>query len=255
MIIDVHGHWGPWPFSMDVASAEVNDELCARYGIDIQLVSSSYAVIVDAVEGNAMLDRVLAAHPRLRGLVVLDPHDPHATARELEKYIYPGSSWVGAKFHEDYSRTAVDSAEAHTVFRLVAQAGVPLLSHTWDRSVLALADACARIDGLRAVAGHMGGSGWRLAPEAAQRSPRIFFEPSYSIAQSGRYRWVADRIPLRQLMFGTDATLIDPAVAFGSILSADLRPDEIEHILWMNAAREFGLGEAVQTPAHGREEE
>lgn len=247
-IIDVHAHWGAWPFSMEVGDAAVNDELCERYGIDLQFVSASEAVIVDPVRGNAALDRVLVDHPRLRGLVVIDPNDLAATGRDLERYIHPGSRWVGAKLHEDYTQTPVGSSRAREALKLVAQAGVPILVHTWDHSVLDLADACVAIDGLTAIAGHMGGSGWRLAPEAASRTDRIFLEPSYSIATRGRYAWVAERVATEQLLFGTDATLIDPAVALGAVLAAGLDSDTLDAVMWRNAARVFDIDvSALQT--------
>lgn len=242
MIIDVHGHWGPWPFSMEVAGAQTNDELCDRYGIDVQFVSSSLGVVVDPVAGNAALDAVLDDHPRLRGLVVIDPNNPAATERDLERYLTGDGRWVGAKLHEDYAHSPLKTARARDALRLVAQAGVPVLAHTWGESILHLAEACAAIDGLRAVAGHMGGSEWRLAPQAAERSDRIFLEPSYSVAERGRIAWVAERVPMRQLMFGTDATLIDPAVALGSVLAAGLDRKTYDAMMWANAAREFAIG-------------
>ena len=34
-IIDVHGHWGPWFFAMDIGSVEENERLLDYYGIDL----------------------------------------------------------------------------------------------------------------------------------------------------------------------------------------------------------------------------
>ena len=45
MLIDVHAHWGPWFFSMDVGPIDVNIELMDRFGIDIQLVSAIEAIV------------------------------------------------------------------------------------------------------------------------------------------------------------------------------------------------------------------
>ena len=67
MIIDVHAHWGPWFFSMDVGSVAVNSELLDRFGIDIQLVSAIEAIVYDAPAGNRSLAAQLPADPRLRG--------------------------------------------------------------------------------------------------------------------------------------------------------------------------------------------
>lgn len=58
-IIDVHAHWGPWPYHRDDAanaanaesaeSADTNLRLMDRYGIDVQIVSAAEAVTYDAV--------------------------------------------------------------------------------------------------------------------------------------------------------------------------------------------------------------
>ena len=57
MIIDVHAHWGPWFFSMEVGSVGVNSELLDRFGIDIQLVSAIEAIVYDAPAGNRALSK------------------------------------------------------------------------------------------------------------------------------------------------------------------------------------------------------
>jgi len=43
------------------------------------------------------------------------------------------------------------------------------------------------------------------------------------------------------MMFGTDATLIDPSVALGALEAADLTPEEDEAITHANAMALFGL--------------
>ncbi|HKN51450.1 MAG TPA: amidohydrolase family protein, partial [Amycolatopsis sp.] len=55
------------------------------------------------------------------------------------------------------------------------------------------------------------------------------------------FRYALDRVPLDQLLFGTDSTLVDPAIAMGVVLEDDLTDDEYEHVMWRNAARLFGI--------------
>jgi hypothetical protein len=87
----------------------------------------------------------------------------------------------------------------------------------------------------------MGASGWRLVAEAAARSDRIWFEPCWSAPDAGRIRWVLDRVGPSRLMFGTDATLIDPSVAFGAIEAAERDGAELEAVMGSTAAELFDL--------------
>lgn len=244
MIIDVHGHWGPWFFSMDVGDIEVNIELLDRFGIDVQLVSAIEAIVYDAPAGNRALARVLeGGDPRLRGLVVVDPRRLAEARRDLEELLRGDGSttWVGAKIHTDYTRTPIASAAMQAAVELTTEFSLPTLVHTWGNNVLDLADLAVRVPGARLIAGHMGAPGWRLVPEAAQRSDHIWFEPCWSMPEAGRIRWVLDRIGPTRLMFGTDATLIDPSVAIGAIEAADLDEAERGAVMGTNASVLFGL--------------
>ncbi|WP_432854272.1 amidohydrolase family protein [Amycolatopsis sp. CA-161197] len=247
MIIDVHGHTGPWFFSTEVGSVELNLALMDRYGIDRQVVSASEAVTYDMVSGNRRLAEVLETQPRLLGYVVVNPNDLAAAARELEKY-RPTGRFVGVKVHTTYPGRPLMSPAVRDALGLAAEAGLPVLVHTWDETVLGLVDVLERYPDLRVIAGHMGGPAWRTAVEAARRSDRLYLEPCCSITDRGRFRYALDRVPLGQMLFGTDSTLVDPAIAMGVVLEADLTDDEYEHVMGRNAARLFGL-EAGTDPA------
>lgn len=240
MIIDVHAHAGPWFFATDVGAAELNIKLMDRYGIDRQIVSASEAVTYDMVAGNRWMAEVLEAHPRLLGYVVLNPNDLAAGARELEKY-QPGGRFVGVKVHTTYPGQALLSKAIGDTMALAAEAGLPVLVHTWDESVLGLVDVLERHPDLRVIAGHMGGPAWRTAVEAACRTDRLYLEPCCSITDAGRFRYALDRVPVEQMLFGTDSTLVDPAISLGVVVDADLDEKEYEHVMWRNAARLFGI--------------
>jgi hypothetical protein len=240
MIIDVHAHAGPWFFSTDVGSVELNLALMDRYGIDRQIVSASEAVTYDMVSGNRWMAEVLDAQPRLLGYVVVNPNDLGAAARELEKY-QPTGRFVGVKVHTTYPGHALMSSAVQDALALAAEAGLPVLVHTWDETVLGLVDVLEKFPDLRVIAGHMGGPAWRAAVEAACRSDRLYLEPCCSITDRGKFRYALDRVPLEQMLFGTDSTLVDPAIAMGVVLDADLTEGEYEHVMWRNAARLFGI--------------
>ncbi|GAA2360175.1 hypothetical protein GCM10010404_11900 [Nonomuraea africana] len=238
MIVDVHAHWGPWFFTMDVA--EANLATMDRYGIGVSIVSATEAVIYDAAAGNRALDGWLATTERHYGYVTVNPRRLAEAERDLDEYL-PTGRFVGVKIHTDYTGSPVTSPQMRETLALVASRGVPALVHTWGATVLDLAQACLDTPGLRAIAGHMGADGHRHAVEAARACDRLWLEPCYSHAPAGRIAQVVAGVDPGRLLFGTDSTLIDPASAFGAVAAAGLSPDVAEMVAWRNAVQLFGL--------------
>ncbi|WP_329080832.1 MULTISPECIES: amidohydrolase family protein [unclassified Streptosporangium] len=241
MIIDVHAHWGPWFFTMDVSALTIR--AMDRYGIDLAVVSGTEAVIYDAPAGN----RALAAHldsvpgpARLYGYVTVNPRRLAEAERDLNTYL-PTGRFVGVKIHTDYTGSPATSPQLRDALALVAAAGVPALVHTWGTSVLDLAQVCLDTPGLRVIAGHMGADGYRHAIEAARACDRLYLEPCWSHFPAGRIAEVAAAVDPERLLFGTDSTLIDPASAFGSVAAAGLTGDTADRLAWRNAASLFRL--------------
>lgn len=243
-IIDVHGHWGPWFFAMNIGDEAENLRLMDSYGITMQLVSASEGVVYDAPGGNAKLAHVLERNPRLRGYLVVNPNDPVAGATDIRRHMGSGL-WSGVKIHTGYPLRGIDSPQMRDTFAMLNDFSVVVLIHTWGPDVLTLPRLLADNPRLRVIAGHMGADRWDLAAQAAQSCDRLYLEPSCSLTEALRLRHVLATAPARQLLFGTDATLIDPAVAFG--LVADAHPDAAlaEALYWRNAADLFDLHEPL----------
>lgn len=238
MIIDVHAHWGPWFFTMDVAGLSLR--AMDRYGIDLAIVSATEAVIYDAPRGNRALAEVLETNDRLYGYVTVNPRRLADAEKDLAAYL-PTGRFVGAKIHTDYTGSPVSSPRMRDALALLASLDCPALVHTWGTSVLDLAALCEQTPGLKVVAGHMGADGYRHAIEAANGCDRVYLEPCWSQAPAGRFAEVAAAVAPRQLLFGTDSTLIDPASAFGAVAAAGLSDEVAEQVAWRNAAELFGL--------------
>ncbi|TDD22129.1 amidohydrolase family protein [Nonomuraea diastatica] len=238
MIIDVHAHWGPWFFTMDVADSTL--ATMDRYGIDRAIVSATEAVIYDAPAGNRALAAYLESRDRLLGYVTVNPRRLREAEADLRAYL-PGGRFVGVKIHTDYTGSPVGSARLREALTLVAETGRPALVHTWGASVLGLAEVCLDVPGLRVIAGHMGADGFRHAIEAANACDRLYLEPCWSHAPAGRIAEVVAGVDPAQLLFGTDATLIDPSSAFGAVAAAGLSGQTAERIAWRNATALFQL--------------
>ncbi|BCJ28145.1 amidohydrolase family protein [Actinocatenispora sera] len=244
-VIDVHGHWGPWFFAMDIGDVAENLRVMDEWGISLQIVSASEAVTYDAPGGNAKLAEILAANPRLRGYLVANPNDPAATEADLKRYAGSGL-FCGVKIHTGYPRREISSPQMRDTFALLDEYAATILIHTWGGDVLDLPGLLAANPRLRVIAAHMGANRWDLAAEAARGCDRLYLEPSCSITDAGQVAHVAARVPATQLLFGTDATLIDPAVSFGLVEDAALDPATAEALYWRNAAALFDLAAPAQ---------
>ncbi|WP_117213909.1 amidohydrolase family protein [Allorhizocola rhizosphaerae] len=240
MIIDVHGHWGPWFFTMEVADLSANLAVMDRYGIDLAIVSGTEAICYDAPAGNRALAAALEQTDRLYGYVSVNPRSLADAERDLRELLAT-PRFVGAKLHTDYSGSPIASPQTHDALAMLADLDCPVLVHTWGTTVLDLAQACADLPRLRAIAGHAAADGWRHAVEAARSCDRLYLEPSWSHAPAGRFAGIVSGVDDRQLLFGTDATLIDPASAMGAVLGAGVTGETAQRLAWRNATDLFGL--------------
>jgi uncharacterized protein len=246
-IIDVHAHVGPWPFHMDTGDAAFNIRLMDKYGIGLQLVSAAEAVVYDAVAGNAALREVLAVHPRLLGYAVVNPNRIEESAEDLRRCLDTGR-FVGAKIHTHYPGRLIGTREMAEAFDVVDEAGVPLLLHTWGPEVALLPELLESRPRLRIIMGHAGGDAWREAAHAAAACDRLYLEHCRTVTDAGRIDYArAAGVPVERLLFGTDSTLMDPSVALGVVRDAGFTFEELEGVLWRNAAGLFGL-EGVLSP-------
>ncbi|WP_279581527.1 amidohydrolase family protein [Fodinicola feengrottensis] len=155
-------------------------------------------------------------------------------------------SFVGVKIHTGYPRREITSPQMRDLFALMNNFDAVVLIHSWGPDVLDLARLVDTNPRLRVIAAHMGADRWDLAAQAARDRDRLYLEPSGSVTDAGQVAYVAARVRPEQLLFGTDATLIDPAVSFGLVQDAGLTPAVAEAMYWRNAAELFGLGGAVQ---------
>ncbi|MDO5535794.1 MAG: TatD family hydrolase [Propionibacteriaceae bacterium] len=203
-------------------------------------MSAFTAIHGDVPRGNAQVSAACEDNPWLRGYVVIDPTDLRQAESELDRWL-DGERFVGVKIHPTYAGVPIASSAMRAALTLVADRGTVALVHTWGTDVADLAELVATTSGLRAIAGHMGADRWDLAAECASQVDRLYLEPSCAVALHGQMRHVVDHAPLDQLLFGTDAPLLDPCVAFGQLAAADLTAEQLQAICWTNAAALFEL--------------
>lgn len=242
-IIDIHTHYGKWPFPMKEWGIEYSLDLMRKRGISKAVMSSASAIVYDFVEGNRDMARAIEGHPELLGYVTVNPNYFDASCRELEAY-YKKPNFVGAKIHPAYCRRAINSPQTRALVRKVADCGKPLLIHTYGQGTPSqIIDLVKDCPDLPIIMGHGGADAWREAAEVVRQSENVYMEFCCSVLETDKVRRSIDIAGgADKILFGTDLDLIHPGMIAGSYEEACLSQDEKEQILFRNASRIFGIG-------------
>jgi len=240
-IIDVHSHYGKWPFPMRRWGIEYSLELMRNRGIGKTIMSSAYAIVYDFVEGNRQMAEAIEGHPEILGYVTVNPNYFEASCRELETY-YKKPNFVGAKIHPAYCRRAINAPQTRALVRKIADYGRPMLIHTYGQGtpgqILDLAKDCPN---LPIIMGHGGADAWREAADVIRQCENVYLEFCCSGLETDKVRRVIQTAGDERILFGSDLDLIHPAFIAGCYEEACLTQAEKEKILYRNASRIFGL--------------
>ena len=242
-IIDIHTHYGKWPFPMKDWGVEFSLDLMRKRGISKAIMSSAAAIVYDFAEGNRDMAAAIKDHSELLGYVTVNPNYFDSSCRELEAY-YKKPNFVGAKIHPAYCRRAINAPQTRALVRKVADYGKPLLIHTYGQGtpsqILDLAKDCPD---LPIIMGHGGADAWREAADVVKQCKNVYMEFCCSILETDKVRRSIEIAGgADQILFGTDLDLIHPGMIAGCYEEACLSRDEKEKILHQNASRLFGIG-------------
>lgn len=240
-IVDIHSHYGKWPFPMRGTGVDYTLQLMRRRNISKTIMSSSYAIVYDFVEGNRLMADAIEGHPELLGYVTVNPNYFDASCRELETY-YRKPNFVGAKIHPMYSRQAANSPEIRALVRKIAEYKRPLLIHTYGpgapSQVLDLAIECPD---LPIIMGHGGADAWREAADVVSRTKNLYMEFCCTVHETDKVRRTVEMVGADRVLFGTDLDLIHPGFIAGVYEEAELGRNDAAKILHGNACRLLGL--------------
>jgi predicted TIM-barrel fold metal-dependent hydrolase len=240
-IIDIHTHYGRWPFPMSQWGAEYCATLMKRRGISKAVMSSSYAIVYDFIEGNRQMAEGIKDYPQLNGYVTVNPNYYEASCEELEKY-YKLPNFVGAKIHPSYCRQSINSPSTRKLVRKIAEYGRPLLIHTYGAGEpTKILDLAKDNPDLPIIMGHGGADAWREAADVISQTKNIYMEFCCSALEIDKVRRTIDLIGADHILFGSDFDLIHPGFIAGSYEEAGLTQEEKEKILYKNASRIFGF--------------
>jgi predicted TIM-barrel fold metal-dependent hydrolase len=240
-IIDVHGHFGRWPFPITGDTTGNLLELMQRFDIEAAIVSSSKAIVYDMAEGNAELAVALEDTEGLLGYVTTNPNYLADSCREMDTYL-PREKFVGVKIHPTYSRCPVDAPAMAELIREIAQRNTVLKIHTFSAAAARTIGAeAARHPNLPVILAHAGGAEARETARAARDYPNVYLEFCCGHAERGKVRHALQSAGIDKILFGSDLDLLNPAFVLGMYEGADLSDSEKQAIYHDNAAKLFAL--------------
>lgn len=241
-IIDIHTHYGKWPFPMRQLDAGEMVALLKARGVAKVIVSSSKAIVYDPREGNRDLARAIAPHPELYGYVTINLNYVDEGLADLELYSR-NRQFVGAKVHPNYSALKLDSPAGRRVVEALRAYGWPLLLHTYSSAVESPWNAvpvAKENPDVPIIMAHMGGDAWPEGLRAAKESPNLHVDMCASWADADKVARAVDELGAERVLFGSDFTLFEPAHTLGMIEDAEISDDARQLILHGSAERVFG---------------
>ncbi|MCX7918261.1 MAG: amidohydrolase family protein [bacterium] len=239
--IDIHAHYGYWPFPILAESESDALRIMQEAGIEKCIFSSAKAVQYDFVAGNAELAPLLDRNPECYGYITLNPNYLVESEKEIEKY-HTHPKWVGVKLHPSYNGHPIDSAANIKLITMAESANLPLLIHTYDfgdaapRRVLSVRERCPDIPIIMA---HMGGNNWKEGIDVAEKTDKVYLDIVCSVFDYDKVGEAIDRVGVNKLVFGTDLTLIHPAIAISMFEAINLTEADKKKIYYTTALKIF----------------
>jgi len=241
-IIDVHGHYGTWPFAIQAHDANGMLRLMDCHGIERVVLSSAEAIVYDMRSGNARMADAIEGQDRILGWVVANPNFVDASCEEMDRYL-ARPQFVGMKVHPAYARTEVSDSKMAALFDEIAKWNVPVEVHTYSaaaaRQVLELGRAHPDMPIIMA---HAGASEYEAAAWCAAQVDNLFLEFCCSYAGRGRVRRAIEIAGIERIVFGSDIDLLSPAFSLGMFDDAALSDDEARMAFSGNAERILARG-------------
>jgi predicted TIM-barrel fold metal-dependent hydrolase len=242
-IVDTHVHFGDWMFPIPRVGPEKLLSYMDLYQIEYSIVSSSRAILYDFVEGNRELLAIIMNYSRLWGYIVLNPHYPEESFREVEKY-QNETKFVGFKFHPEQQAYRMNGKNAIKLLHHISntRSELPVLIHTFGKeSVENAGEAGALFPNLKIIMAHMGGETWQEGIDMAACCPNIYLDPCCSFSDADKIKTAVKTLGADRILFGSDATLLDPGFTIGMLRDAGITESQTEQIAYKNALKLFNL--------------
>ena len=247
-IIDAHGHIGSTNtfYTPDPGAAAIV-EIMDRLGVAMTGISSELAIGSDYARGNDLTAEAVHRFPgRFFGYVTPNPHYADDVIHELERG-YDELGLCAIKLHPETQQYAVTDPMCGPIWEFAAARKAVLLSHTWADNPYCrpsmFAELAEAYPQLSFLLGHSGATpeGRREAVEVAKAHKNVYLEIclsmlAFSFRPLGKGEVGADHV-----IYGTDASFIDPRFTFGKMAYAKLDDKQRRLIMAENISRLLNL--------------
>lgn len=251
MIIDAHCHLGSSPqFHLPDGSWSGLLRLMDRLGVDTA-ICSHLALLAGFWELG--LAEGLEAHRRSGGRLLLyavfDPREPESLALVDRAMAEP--AYVGIKIHPSFHGCVADDERYRPVWTYAAARRLPILTHSWcmsdynpsqQLSEPGLFEKWVReFPEAPLILGHAGGrySGHLAAARLARAYGNVYLDLAGDSYAPGLAEYLVDQAGSERVVYGSDATWIDPRTQLGRIYEARIGLEAKQRILRTNALRLF----------------
>lgn len=220
MIIDAHGHIGPW--ENGEITPEYVIQLMDEAGINLSIISNLGGVgrYTDQNPPNQQTLQAVRSYPaRLRGSVWVNPWKGELAIQNTRMCLeLPGKEFVGLKFHPYLNAFHFNSEFIKPFVRLAQEFDAPLAVHTaYDEfshpdEVVAVA-LQPEFKGAKFILYHAGlgapdfESGEAVFRQVAQQN-NLYIDISW--LNMDRLKLALELIPIEQILYGTDVPLGGP---------------------------------------------
>jgi uncharacterized protein len=235
-VVDAHGHLGPsggyiLETHEEKAQLQAGLKVMDAAGIRTMMISGLQALMGGPVEGNDLLQSILAPHDgRFLGYLAFNPFYAEELIPRLDAY-FAGPVFKGFKTLCDYWQVPITDARFTPMWEYAERHRMPVLSHTWDGPYDQpgmFAHLVARYPNIQFILGHSGGgSAGRAEAEALARArPNVYLEWCGSFCNTVIWEETLATVSPKQVVFGTDAMMHDINWELGRLLSLN-EPDSI----------------------------
>jgi predicted TIM-barrel fold metal-dependent hydrolase len=269
MIIDCHTHLNRYDPQAPPTLAErwnlLQAEMAAN-GVDHALVLSSYDITPDRPSTQELLD-FIGADPRVG--IVAGVSSSRGWVQEVPQLrrLLEARKIKGIKLYPGYQSFYVHDRQLRPVYELAAEFGVPVMIHTGDTfdprarvkyaHPLEVDEVAVDFREVTFVICHLGSPWFVDAMEVIYKNENVVadisgltigeFAPRFEQFALPKLREVMDFInDPSKLLFGTDWPISDIASYLRFVQKLDLTVEEMEGLLWRNAARVFRLARAQE---------
>ncbi|MFH0795758.1 MAG: amidohydrolase family protein [Candidatus Omnitrophota bacterium] len=263
-IIDMHGHFGPFPAGY-LPAAPMKNMIHAlqRAGVKKIVCSSHEALLGDYKRGNQEMQSVINKYPELlSGYWAINPNHQGSWKQAVTDF-QKTKGVVGFKFLPDYHCYTVTGINYQPALEYAEAKKLLVLVHTWGGSEFdsprMLEKVAVKYPNATFLMGHSGYGAWEDSVRIARDLSNVYLEltaayvchdfsvlpygsgtpvPLGSCLQvNGIIEFIVKKAGSKKIVFGTDLPWYSPHFAAGAILFARIDDSDRHDILHRNAER------------------